>query len=446
MPPLLLLLGDALKTLVKILSSLLLLMMLPAQAATDLSIYRAYGSVKNQSDTERNIAASLFLGEVIVRVSGRRDAMLNPVIQRSIPKASSYLFSFSYTGNKTEIIEGKPQVRLGIQLDFSPQAINQLLREAQLPLWPSPRPQILLWPVFQDGNGLQRVLDEELLQEMKRQAYLRGISIQLPDLDLEDNLALPVDDLWQLDLDRIRAASARYKTDFVAVVRFQPQSLGDLPLPKLEQDLLMEPGESSEEFSSSSVTSSSVLPDSLSTETSSEPVVQGPWVIEWQLLDQTDFYKQERVDSLAPAFGTFAQDIADKLSNRYAIALGLVPITSCYLQIGSVKDFSAMKQSQAYLQSLALVQKVELLKVNQDGLLARLTIEGDARLLESTLSLGQKLRPEFTPVVEQTTSSVASEIDNGLTTEESQITSIAEPEIIVPACTADQPLRYLWQE
>jgi hypothetical protein len=131
MPPLLLLLGNALKTLVKILSPLLLLMMLPAQAATDLSIYRAYGSVKNQSDTERNIAASLFLGEVIVRVSGRRDAMLNPVIQRSIPKASSYLFSFSYTGNKTEIIEGKPQVRLGIQLDFSPQAINSGRRHAR---------------------------------------------------------------------------------------------------------------------------------------------------------------------------------------------------------------------------------------------------------------------------------------------------------------------------
>ena len=148
------------------------------QAASDLPIYRAYGSVKNQSDTERNIAASLHLGEIIVRVTGRRDALINPVIQRSIPKASSYLFSFSYTGNKTEIIESKPQVRVGIQLDFSPHAINQLLREAQLPLWPSPRPEILLWPVYQDINGLQRVRDDETAQQLQRQAYLRGIKIK----------------------------------------------------------------------------------------------------------------------------------------------------------------------------------------------------------------------------------------------------------------------------
>lgn len=444
------------KILVKILSPLLVLMMLPAQAATDLSIYRAYGSVKNQSDTERNIAASLYLGEVIVRVSGRRDAMLNPVIQRSIPKASSYLFSFSYTGNKTEIIEGKPQVRLGIQLDFSPQAINQLLREAQLPLWPSPRPQVLLWPVFQDGNGLQRVLDEQALHELERQAFLRGISIKLPDLDLEDNLALPLDDLWHVDMDRIRAASARYKTDFVALVRFQPQFMGDLPLPKLEQDLLMESSETSEEFSSSSAASSPIALDSISTDaSSSEAIVQGPWIIEWQLLDQTDFFKQERVDTLAPAFGNFAHELADKLSTRFAIALGQVSITSCYLHIGSVKDFSAMKQSQAYLQSLALVQKAELLKVNQDGLLTRLTIEGDARLLESTLSLGRKLRPEFTPVVEQASSSIAATSDQNVGEQsfgdqnlvaEEQAASSITPEVVVPVCTADQPLRYLWQE
>src|SRR5690606_11363105 len=92
-----------------------------AQAAKDLSIYRAHGSVKNQSDTERNIAASLHLGEIIVRVSGRQDALMNPVIQQSTAKASSYLFSFSYTGNRTELIGGKPQTRVGIQLDYSPQ-------------------------------------------------------------------------------------------------------------------------------------------------------------------------------------------------------------------------------------------------------------------------------------------------------------------------------------
>lgn len=440
----------------KILSLLLVLMILPAQAATDLSIYRAYGSVKNQSDTERNIAASLFLGEVIVRVSGRRDAMLNPVIQRSIPKASSYLFSFSYTGNKTEFIEGQPQVRLGIQLDFSPQAINQLLREAQLPLWPSPRPQVLLWPVIQDANGLQRVLDDQVLHELERQAYLRGISIKLPDLDLEDNLALPLDDLWRVDLDRIRAASARYKTDFVALVRFQPVSMGNLPSPKIESDLLMDSTESSNNVSPASEAFSSVAFDDSPTETSpSDLVAQGPWIIEWQLLDQADFFKQERVDSLAPAFAGFVQNLSDKLSARFAIALGQVAITSCYLHIKGVNDFSAMKQSQAYLQSLALVQKAELLKVNQDGLLMRLTLEGDARLLESTLSIGNKLRPEFTPVVEQASSSIVAISDQALVNQNGEDQNLVEdeqdglsptPEAVVPVCTADQPLGYLWQK
>lgn len=433
------------------------------QAAEDLPIYRAIGSVKSQADNERNAAASIYFGEVIVRASGRREALMNPIIQAAIPKASSYLFSFSYTGNKTEIIEGKPQQRIGIQLDYSAQAINQLLKQAELPLWPTQRPTVLIWTAYQDGlpNSveLQRVPDEMAMAQLQSQIYLRGLKIQTPELDLEDNIALSAHDIWEVNLEKIKAASVRYKPDVIVIARYQPVSKGSIPPAKTFDEMNQDGSITPLETLESEIQPAAVTEPEIDTQDADLPeiVPVGPWVVEWQVIDATG--QQEWQDQTAEApelFRNFANKLADHLAAQYSITLGQQTAQTYYMHVGNVRHFSAMKRSQAYLKSLALVQKSELIRVNEQGLFLALTIEGDARLLAATLLLGKRLLPEFSAPVDKTPSAALSEIESATAEVDASIDGSQvvngstdlpiEVEMSGPRGTLDDPLRYIWQE
>jgi len=428
--------------------------MVNLQAAEELPIYRAQGSAKSQTDSERNAAASLYFGEIIVRASGRRDALMNPVIQAAIPKASSYLFSFSYTGNKTEIIECKPQTRVGIQLDYSPQAVNQLLKQAQLPLWPSQRPKVLVWTAYrvQDSVELQRVPDEVAMAQLQSQTYFRGLKIQMPELDLEDNIALSVHDIWQVNLEKIKTASMRYKPDVIVVARYQPVSKGALPPARIFDET-----NEDDSIGALEAIKPEIKPALDATEPTTEvaTVPQGPWVAEWQIIDATGQQQwRDQTTETDELFTNFANKVADHLSSQYAITLGQQTAQTYYMQISHVRDFAAMKKSQAYLKTLALVQKSELIRVNEQGLLLALTIEGDARLLASTLLLGKRLLPEFTantPNRYSTGEAIDATLTDVTAIDAAQTLSAPADIPVVtemsgPSGTLDDPLRYVWQE
>jgi hypothetical protein len=89
-----------------------------AQQAID--VYRVEASVADQSDGERVAAAKANLGEVITRVLGDTAALQNPLVIQAINEAPNYLAKFSYSSEKT------------IVLNYSPQAIQTLFQQAHL--------------------------------------------------------------------------------------------------------------------------------------------------------------------------------------------------------------------------------------------------------------------------------------------------------------------------
>lgn len=425
------------------------------EAAQELPIYRAFGSVKNQTDAERNAAVSLYFGEVIVRVSGRRDAMSNPVIRAAIPKASSYLFSFSYTGNKVELIDGKPQTRVGIKLDFSPQAINQLLKTAQLPLWPAQRPKVLVWTVYRDTSmtELHKVPDEKVLNQLQSQSGLRGLKVQIPEWDLEDNVALSEHDIWQLNLEKIKTASARYKPDVILIARYQPVSMGILPPGMNAGDAgVIDTPVSETKTETKTASENTNNPDETISETT-EPVSLGPWIMEWQVIDVAEQSWKNQAAEVDQLFAEFTHQLADHLSSQYSVNLGQQTAQTYYMQISNIRQFIAVKKSQAYLKTLAMIQKSELIKVNEHGLLLKLTVEGDARLLASTLLLGKRLLPEFAPagstlptvLPDTTVTENVTPVDAEGALANPEVTALAD-NMSVQQGTRDDPLRYVWQE
>lgn len=412
---------------------MLLLVLLPfaggVNAGQTVDIYKAEVLVKNQSEAERNAAARASFGELIVRVSGQRAAISHPAIQQALPKAQNYLFGFAYKSTTDSIIEeGKSLSATGLQLNFEPRAIEKLLRDAQLPLWPATRPKVLVWLVAKGPAGLRVVPQPADIQAMQAQASYRGLPLVFPQLDA----GLAANDLWSANVEKIKAASLPYKADAILVGRYTPSSIGSIPAP-------------------SSLSSNEVL------DTGNASLNGlGPWVGDWQLVHADSI--QPFTDETPEASGLFTSAIdraADYFANQYAITPTNQGPQSIVLRVRNVASFGAFKEVQRYLGELAMVQRMEVVTVNSEGLLVRLNVEGDTKLLLGTLALGRRLVPEAVsaPVSEASTpaadidAEAMAELDQALASENGVSPQVpVSPAAPAHAGTVEDPLIFVWQK
>lgn len=413
---------------------MLLLAVLPlagwANAGQTVDIYRAEALVKNQSEAERNAAARASFGELIIRVSGQRAAINHPAIQQALPNAQNYLFGFAYKSTTEKVTEGGTNVpATGLQLNFEPRAIEKLLRDAQLPLWPATRPKVLVWLVAKGPAGLRVVSQPNDVQAMRAQAIYRGLPLAFPQQDGE----VAANDLWSVNVEKIKAASLRYKADAILVGRYTPSNSGPIPAP-------------------SSATSEVI-------DNANAPLGSlGPWVGDWQLLHAGNV--QSFTDETPEAGGLFASAIdraADYFANQYAITPTNQGPQNIVLRVRNITSFGAFKEVQRYLGELAMVQRMEVVTVTPEGLLVRLTAEGDTKLLLSTLALGRRLVPDAggvaTVVNAPSTSSAdidaeaMAELDQALASEQQNTAPQSIPATApAHAGTLEDPLIFVWQK
>ena len=105
---------------IRILFLVLSLVAFSAWAQQSVDLYRVEASVANQSEAERTSAARANMGDVITKILGNSTALQHPLVREAINEAPNYLTKFSYSSDKTLV------------LNYSPQAIQTLLQKAQL--------------------------------------------------------------------------------------------------------------------------------------------------------------------------------------------------------------------------------------------------------------------------------------------------------------------------
>lgn len=397
-----------------------------AYAGQTVDIYKTEVLVKNQSEAERNAAARASFGELIVRVSGQRSAISHPAIQQALPNAQNYLFGFAYKSTtETLSSDGKNLTATGLQLNFEPRAIEKLLRDAQLPLWPATRPKVLVWLVAKGPAGLRVAAQPADIQAMQMQASYRGLPLVLPQQEAE----LTANDLWSVNIEKIKAVSLRYKADAILVGRYTPSGSGAIPAASAS---------SNEPIDSSGAPWGSL----------------GPWVGDWQLLHADNI--QSFTDETPEAGGLFASAVdraADYFANQYAIAPSNQGPQAIMLRVRNITSFGAFKEVQRYLDELTMVQRMEVVTVNPEGLLVRLTAEGDTKLLMSTLALGRRLIPAAMSVAPTAAATdidaeAMAELDQALANETQSGTDsqTLSPPALAHAGTLEDPLIYIWQK
>jgi hypothetical protein len=318
-----------------------------ASADTVIDLYRADALVKSQSEAQRAKAAKQALAEALVRVSGNASAAANPVVQQALNRAQDYIYEYSYrsTDETLESLQGTPQPASRVEFKFSPALIEQLLRDADLSFWPANRPTVLVWLVVNTPDGRDLVSDLNTLTQLRDRADSRGLPLMMPLFDLEDHLAMPAEALWQLDARSIREASERYRSDAIVVVR-------------------------------------------------ASEVSGSRWRADWQLLhsDNAPSFDAEG-ESLEALLPQVADTLADHFAALYAISPSEASESSVVLHINNVTSFADYKNIEHYLAQLALVRRVQLMRLDPQGVTLELDTEGRVDRLQSALALGEVLLP-----------------------------------------------------
>ena len=203
----------------------LLLILFPFRslAKTFEDLYIAEVLVPNETSRELFAGSRAGLAQVLVRVSGSRAIQQSKVIVEALKKSDSYYYKYGYESSDELIFyEGDLTRALKLRLAYEPSVIAELLRRADLPIWGSNRPEVMVWIAYMK-NRERYILDEasesELLFFLKEQASERGISLLFPILDLTDTSRISVPEVWGQFHEKIEIASRRYAPEIILTGR-----------------------------------------------------------------------------------------------------------------------------------------------------------------------------------------------------------------------------------
>ena len=329
-----------------------LTLLLPLSWADDL--YRFTMPVTGSTQELRDAAILVGLEAIIVRVTGERRSLNNQLVINALKQPTRYLDDFSYTRVRRtsapvvlhkaadfELIAGS---RLLIRMNFQAKAVNRLLELASLPVWPAPRPEIAIWVVLTEQGesklmGRQNAGDIPAI--LKQNTQLRGLGIRL----LGEATTLLPGDIIRGDEDMLALALPSPRPRHLVTVHLSQQ------------------------------------PDSS---------WRGLWYYFSAGLPRETFRTQGTNQVLNLADGV--AQLAEKMAQRYAIYFrqGLERIQ---VHLSGIEDFENYAQSTYYLSNLLTVEKLNMLKLDQDQALFEVLSRTDKASFRRLLDASEWFEP-----------------------------------------------------
>lgn len=330
----------------------LILMMFLTPLASALPVQGLYQdeiAVANQGDQERRRAYAEAFTDVITKVTGERRWLEHPQLAAAVNSADRYVAEVSY---RSAGVSGRQDGFLDVRFDQS--LIDNLLNQANIPVWDNNRASVLLWLTVQEADGRRVMLgsssEHALLDQVRQFAEQRAVPVLIPILDLEDRQLVPPNQAWALDATALRAAAARYDADSVLAGRVLVTPAGEL-------------------------------------------------VGFWQLIFRDDI---QVFDHIGVA-DTYMDLPLDRATARLASHFGLVLSAferedQVSIRVDGISDLQSHTQLISYLESLSVVQEVQVSALRPEGLDLNLRLLGTRQILTEFISLGRDLQPvDFQP-------------------------------------------------
>ncbi|MGB0721423.1 MAG: DUF2066 domain-containing protein [Gammaproteobacteria bacterium] len=302
-------------------------------------LYESTQQVSDQQAEERTRALRAALAEVFVRVSGRSDAPRDENLIAALNNAVNYALQYRY-----ERVSGADGGQaLVMRIRFDPTSVDALLRSSSVPVWGRERPATLVWLAVDDGGRRVVSAEEEqgLAKALRQVAERRGLPVLMPLMDLEDRRSVSFSDLWGGFSDRVGAASQRYATEQVLLVRLSRSASGGWQ----------------GRFSRKAAGQQQV----------------------WEQAGGT------AEDALSRGLEVFADDLAAEYAT---VSSGIAFVTLGVDGVTNLRDYGRVM---AYLSGLSAVNGVGLTQVGPDAVLLSVQVRGDAPLLFKVIGLGNVL-------------------------------------------------------
>ena len=295
---------------------------------------------KAPTSGDMTAAQSQALGDVLVKVTGKRDILTQPDVVKALAAPADYVQQYSY--------QDIGSVKF-LKADFNVAKVNALVGQSKFALLGPVRPQVAIWLVVDEGE--RRILPDQSgdgwSEALRAQTQAMGLPVSLPLMDLDDNMAVNATDVWGRFADPVLKASQRYGAEMVVLGKLSPE------------------GEA--------------------------------WSIDWGLYGSKPGAQAGELTELTKGSGSgtqaeVAKGFADAgwLVQQYGTRLSGVA-SSQTLVVEGLSDIDGMIQIQKLLQEMASVTKVAIGKLEGDKVTFNLSLQGDKAELVRGLQLESRL-------------------------------------------------------
>ncbi|MGI9302601.1 MAG: DUF2066 domain-containing protein [Gammaproteobacteria bacterium] len=317
----------------------------PAAEVKDL--YSANVGVTSRDAPDRKAALKRALVNVLVKVSGDRNIVAKPGMVELLNDAAAYVQQYSYRDT------GDEDIAHMLSIDFDRTALEQSLRDNNVPTWGRSRPTVLVWLAVEHPSRRYLVganSDTRARKVMRRVAGQRGVPIIFPLLDLDDRGKVKLGDVTGGFDDTITAASRRYQPDTIVVAK-------------------------------------------------TSALTEGFWRSQWRLLLSGEAVTwSSEGDSMGTSLSEGMHGLADTLAAQVSAPstgpLGpALPqdMGGVILNVTGVKSLSDYARVDSYLSGLANVRSYRPYALAGDAVSFHLQLQGTAQDLQRAIDLGQTL-------------------------------------------------------
>ncbi len=370
-------------------------------------LYQAKVAVVSQERSHRRTALKEALAAVMVKVGGKKSVLTNDVLKNAISNYNLYVTQYHYSRKKSTKQYGNrqnlpsstnTQKSLFLIANFNENKINALFQQANLPLWGSLRPQVLLWLIEEQGfnrNILSSSSDSELPLIVDDFSNERGLPLLMPLMDLTDASKIRMSDFWGRFEQPIKVASERYFAEAIAVMRLSDSSL----LAANTEQVVNE--------TSNNETATNITPKLIATPSADCLVCQNipEYVLDWSLITERQKFSQRYQGTDRQALlREGLSDITELIYQHYALSTSVN--NDFYIDVANVESLKSYTDIVLFLNELSAVKSVQLVRASGSMRRFNLTLLGSKSALLASLKLNKKLKQYIDPLADVTTDDV----------------------------------------
>lgn len=315
----------------------------PVYAMKVNTLYQAQIPVHTQADAERLKAIQQAINLVLIKVSGNANIVYNDAIKSGTNSADSLVQEYSYSNNRNN-----REIPYLLNIRFDADAINQILRDANAPIWGQNRPLILLWVDFEFPGHTPEILSNDstnmVVSLFKQSAEFRGLPLLFPIMDMTDMNLVSVNDIATFTPPNLINAAKRYASDAILIGRVQLVSEG--------------------------------------------------YHAQWKLLNGENEWTWEMTDrNLESIIQNMTDHITTTVALRYAVVTTNAVQNHISLQVKGVTEQADFARLLRYLNHLTPVAQVTIEKIVSNEIILNISLRSSDDAFYQALTLGKKLTP-----------------------------------------------------